>query len=129
MLTLLLSVPIEGWENDFPLIDICLKDSIRLNASFASFRRNTSGQSVPLNKDGSEVIPPGAYATYHLGELHFNPDIYKNPLDWDPSRYLPERAEDKKEPWGWVGWGVGRHPCAGKIMLVAIKSRCRRCAR
>jgi hypothetical protein len=29
----------------------------------------------------------------------------------DPSRYLPERAEDKKTPYAWVGWGAGRHPC------------------
>jgi cytochrome P450 len=32
---------------------------------------------------------------------------------WDPSRYLPDRAEDKKAPNAFVGWGTGRHPCLG----------------
>lgn len=42
-----------------------------------------------------------------------NPDIYSEPLRWDPGRYLPDRAEDKKHPMGYVGWGTGRHPCLG----------------
>jgi hypothetical protein len=30
---------------------------------------------------------------------------------WDPGRYLPDRAEDKKVPCGFLGWGVGKHTC------------------
>ncbi|OAA56524.1 cytochrome P450 6A1 [Niveomyces insectorum RCEF 264] len=42
-----------------------------------------------------------------------NPDIYPDPERWNPGRYLPDRAEDKKAPLSYVGWGTGRHPCLG----------------
>jgi len=92
----LMRVPVEAWEGEFPIIDICLKDSIRLQMSGAAFRKNVSGQDIPLNKHG-EVIPKGAYATFAAGDIHYNPEIYSNPDEWDPARYLPERAEDKKQ--------------------------------
>lgn len=54
----LLSVPIEAWETGFETVDLCMKDSIRLQLLGASFRRNTSGQEIKI---GSEVIPNGAF--------------------------------------------------------------------
>lgn len=42
-----------------------------------------------------------------------NPEIYKDPQVWDPTRYLPDRAEDKSGQHVWVGWGCGKHPCRG----------------
>lgn len=41
-----------------------------------------------------------------MADVHYNPEIYTNPTEWDPSRYLPDRAEDKKHPFGFVGWGM-----------------------
>lgn len=109
----LMQVPIEAWEGEFPIIDICLKDAIRLQMPGTAFRKNTSGVDIPLNKAGTEVIPNGAYATMSVTELHYNADIYENPTEFDPSRFLPERAEDKKTPYGFFGWGLARHPCLG----------------
>jgi cytochrome P450 len=54
-----------------------------------------------------------SHQIYHLGSTHQNHDIYPNPEQWDPSRYFPERAEDKKVQYGYAGWGLGRHPCLG----------------
>ena len=108
-----MQVPIEAWESEFPVLDICLKDSIRLQMSGAAFRQNISGRSIPLNASGTEVIPAEAYVAYCVGDTHYNADIYPDPDEWDPARYLPERAEDKKKPYGWLGWGVSRHPCLG----------------
>ena len=105
----LTDVPSDAWETEFPVLDICLKDSIRLQLLGTAFRKNISGREIPIG-DG-DVIPPGAYVTYHTGDVHLNPEIYKDPTKWDPSRYLPDRAEDKKAPYAFIGWGVGRHPC------------------
>ncbi|ORY18132.1 cytochrome P450 6A1 [Clohesyomyces aquaticus] len=105
-------VPLEAWESEFPVVDVCLKDSIRLNLLGTAFRKNISGKAIPTG-NGNEVIPPGAFVTYATGDIHLDPEIYKDPLKWDPSRYSPERAEDKKKQHGFVGWGVGRHPCLG----------------
>ena len=109
----LMQVPADAWEGEFPYLDLCLKDSIRLQLSGTAFRQNVSGRDIPLDKAGREVIPNGSYVTLAAGEVHYNPEIYERPDEWDPSRYMPERAEDKKALYGWFGWGVGRHPCLG----------------
>ena len=55
--------------------------------------------------------------------MHHDTTIYPDSDKWDPSRYLPERAEDKKAELGWLGWGVGRHPCLGmKVSLIYSSS-------
>lgn len=109
----LMQVPMEAWESEFPVIDLCLKESIRLNLNGTAFRKNISGKPIPLNKEGTEVIPPEAYALYPVADIHHNPSIYTDHETWDPSRYLPDRAEDKKAQHAWLGWGVSRHPCLG----------------
>ncbi|KAF3011131.1 hypothetical protein E8E13_011429 [Curvularia kusanoi] len=105
-------VPLEAWEADFPMVDLCLKDSIRLNLLGTAFRKNISGRPLPTG-NGMEVIPTDAYVTYATADVHQDPSIYSNPEVWDPARYLPGREEDKKSPHAWLGWGVARHPCLG----------------
>ncbi|KAH6644276.1 cytochrome P450 6A1 [Boeremia exigua] len=105
-------VPLEAWESEFRVVDLCLKDSIRLNLLGTAFRKNISGRALPTG-NGMEVIPPDAVVTYATADVHQDPSIYPNPEVWDPARYLPGREEDKKVPHGWLGWGVARHPCAG----------------
>jgi cytochrome P450 len=104
-------VPLEAWEAEFPIVDMCLRDAIRLNLLGTALRKNISGRAIPTG-NGKEVIPPGAFVTYATGDIHLDPAVYRDPHKWDPSRYLPDRAEDKKkEIHPFVGWGVGRHPC------------------
>jgi cytochrome P450 len=110
LLSQLSHVPLEAWENELPLIDLCLRDSIRLNLVGTQFRRNLSNRAIPTGK-GNEVIPPGAFVTYAVADVHQDPAVYPNPEVWDPARYFPDRAEDKKGKYTWVGWGVSRHPC------------------
>lgn len=112
LLEQLSEIPLEAWESEFPISDMCLKDSIRINALGTAIRKNTSGKDIPLG-DGT-VIPPNTFAVYAMGDVHYDPQAYPDPERWDPGRYLPERAEDKKlSPYGYIGWGVARHPCLG----------------
>lgn len=106
------AVPLEAWESEFHTVDLCLRDSIRLQTVGAAFRRNMSGRDVPIGNTG-QVIPPGAYATYPLYDIHMDPSVYPDPGKWDPARYTEPRNEDKKAPMTFVGWGAGRHPCLG----------------
>ncbi|KAF1972061.1 cytochrome P450 6A1 [Bimuria novae-zelandiae CBS 107.79] len=106
----LASVPLEAWESDFPTIEVCLRECIRLTATGATFRRNTSGQDIQV---GSEVVPKDAYVAYSFNDIHQNPSVYPNPTKWDPDRYSEGRAEDKKRQYAYLGWGVGKHPCLG----------------
>jgi cytochrome P450 len=109
----LMQVPLEAWESEFPTIDLVLKECIRLQLPGAAFRKNISGRPIPLNKSGTEVIPPDAYAAFATRDIHLNPTIYTDPEKFDPARFLPGRVEDKNKQYGWIGWGVARHPCLG----------------
>lgn len=109
----LMQVPSEAWEIEFPFVDMCLRETIRLHMVGTAFRKNTSGQDIAIDKEGKEVIPRDAYVTFALGDVHYDPDIYQSPYAWDPSRYETQRAEDKQRTHAYVGWGVARHPCLG----------------
>ena len=67
-----------------------------------AFRKNISGKYIPAGV-GDEVIPPNAFVAFTLGDVHLDPEVYKDPTKWDPSRYLPERAEDKQKPLAYIG--------------------------
>lgn len=96
------------WETRFPLIELCLRESIRIQTSGCLFRKNTSGKDL---KFGQEKIPAGCFVAYHLRDIHHNPDVYPKPDEWDPDRYGPGPAAFKEKPHGYVGWGAGRYPC------------------
>jgi len=55
----LAKIPLEGWENDFPTVEMCLKESIRLQMPGTAFRRNVSKKEISIND--KDVIPPGAF--------------------------------------------------------------------
>lgn len=98
---------------------------MRLQTVGSALRRNVSGHDIKI---GDAIIPHGYYVAYHMADIHHDESVYPDPERWDPARYLPHRAEDKKVtsltiacesllkfvsqvPYAWVGWGLGRHPC------------------
>lgn len=110
----LASLPLEAWESELPTIEVCLRECIRLTATGATFRQNTSGQDIQI---GDEIVPKDAYVAYHFNDTHQDPSIYSNPTKWDPSRYSEDKAEDKKKQYAYLGWGAGRHPCCKLLYL------------
>lgn len=116
----LANLPVEAWESSFPFIDACLRDSIRLQLVGCAMRRNISGADVPIGSTG-EIIPNGAFVTYHLDDIHMDPTVYPNPEEWNPLRYIGEEGErfreratdGGKKPFPQLMWGAGRHPCLG----------------
>jgi len=124
------SLTLEQWETEFPVVDVCLKEAMRVAMPGAVFRKNTSGFDIPIGDTG-EVIPAGSFATYIQDEVHMDDKYYPDPTRFDPGRY--ERNEGGKgEPHTFVGWGSGMHPCRkfffffsplerGKIELVFLR--------
>lgn len=55
----LATLPIEAWESEFPMLDLCLKETIRVQGQGVFQRRNVSGQDITI---GGEVVPNGAFA-------------------------------------------------------------------
>ncbi|KAJ8523130.1 hypothetical protein ONZ45_g407 [Pleurotus djamor] len=129
------SIPISAWEDEMPAMDLVIRETLRLTLSAAALRRNVLED---LKVDG-KVIKKGDFLAYSLADVHLNPEIYSEPLKFDPSRFEAGREEDKKGTWSFLGWGsthhttplfvlsellgvAGRHPCAGmKVAKLEIK--------
>lgn len=127
-------VPMEVWENGFPILYMCLKECMRMWVSFNASRLNTSTDPI-LIPGTDEVIPGNTFVIYNTTQCNFNEDLYPNPTKFDPERHSEGRKEYEKEAYGCkyhlsalhalvntmlmchllpdLGWGQGKHPCAG----------------
>ncbi|KAF8156012.1 cytochrome P450 [Crassisporium funariophilum] len=112
------TIPLHAWEDELPSMDLIIRETLRLSMSGTALRRNL-GEDITI---GHAVIKRGDFLAYSTADVHLNPSIYSNPATFDPERYNESRQEDRKEHFGYVGWGVGRHPCAGmKIAKLEMK--------
>ena len=51
------------------------------------------------------------------------PELWTDPSKFDPLRFSPERAEDKKHRFGWIPFGGGAHQCIGlNFAYIQVKS-------
>lgn len=118
------------------MLELALRETLRLTVNSAALRRNLAEDLNVCDKK----LPLGSFVTYSFSDAHLNPEIYTNPRQFDPGRFLPGREEDKKQAYGFLGWGgggylfrgyhtlfpnysfSGRHPCVGmKIAKLEIK--------
>ncbi|CAJ2511397.1 Uu.00g070220.m01.CDS01 [Anthostomella pinea] len=76
------TLTLADWEADFPLVDLCLRETIRLCVPGTAFRKNTSGHDVPIGTTG-EVIPDGAFAAYLMDDVFLNEEWYSEPRRFD----------------------------------------------
>ncbi len=58
-------------------------------------------------------IPPGVGVLPMIGAIGRHPDLWTNPSTFDPERFSPDRAEDKKHPALQMPFGGGAHACVG----------------
>ncbi|KAM0559911.1 hypothetical protein ACHAPJ_003861 [Fusarium lateritium] len=84
--------------------------------SGAMLRKNIGDTGIPLGNTGY-FIPRNSLAVcrpihvYLSEDAHMDPQIYRNPSTWDPSRYSQEGSRNEEPPYSYLGWGAGSHPC------------------
>jgi cytochrome P450 len=97
-------IPLEAWEDELPLLDFAMRETLRLVANGAALRRN-------LHKDleiEGITIKKGEFLTYSMADIHMNPEIYPDPTRFDPGRYEKGREEDRKAYYAFGAWGLGQ---------------------
>ncbi|MDE0165881.1 MAG: cytochrome P450 [Bryobacterales bacterium] len=57
-------------------------------------------------------IPPKTHLLICQTATHYADDLFKDPLEFDIDRYLPDRAEHTK-PGAYAPYGLGTHTCLG----------------
>jgi cytochrome P450 len=95
--TALSSIPLSAWENETPVLDMLVREAVRLSQGFVSFRRNVGPE---MYIDG-KVIPTGALVAYPAADVHLDPTLYPDPWKFDPARPQP------KGNLTFLGWGAG----------------------
>jgi cytochrome P450 len=103
--TALSSIPLSAWENETPVLDMLVREAIRLSQAFVSFRLNVGPE---MYIDG-KVIPRGALVAYPGADVHLDPALYPDPWKFDPARPQP------KDSLTFLGWGGGA--CLGLHLL------------
>ncbi|KAG8692691.1 hypothetical protein FRC09_011033 [Ceratobasidium sp. 395] len=112
-------IPSEAWESEMPVLEDCLRETIRLIGTGALLRRVIKGDVGLAGK----TIPNGSFLVYLVGETHANPEIYPDPAKYNPGRFA--EGQDKSQYHAFLGWGVGRHPCLGRrFAQYEIKAIC-----
>ena len=93
------SIPLEVWDAPFPSLDLCYKEAIRMWVAFPMGRMNDTPDAISI-PGTDEVIPPGSFACYNTIDVHYNEELYPNPMKWEPERFREGREEFKKETYG-----------------------------
>ncbi|TVY21370.1 Cytochrome P450 monooxygenase psiH [Lachnellula arida] len=62
------------------------------------------------------LIPKGSIIYQNVFAMHRDPDIYSNPYDFDPDRYIPKSEGGRGEPYPVGNFGFGRRVCPGQYL-------------
>ncbi|GAB1309802.1 Obtusifoliol 14-alpha demethylase [Madurella fahalii] len=109
---ILATLSLQDWESEFPILYSCLQETLRITSTGTFFRKNISGRDIPIGDTG-DVVPNGSYAAYLPDNMHMDPRLYPDPLTFNPGRFSNLAGSDEDEPHTFLGWGSGRHLCAG----------------
>jgi len=74
----------------------------------------------PINKTtkiGKYEIPPGTDVLFAIGEVYNDPEIFENPDEFNPNRFI-EKGEFKPHP-KVIPFGIGKRRCLGEILAKA----------
>ncbi|XP_066383498.1 obtusifoliol 14-alpha demethylase-like [Miscanthus floridulus] len=95
----------------------CIKEALRLHPpAMMLFRHASKGFNVRSTEGDVYGIPKGHTLVTCMAVSNTLPYIYKDPHVYDPSRFGPEREEDKVggSKFSYMSFGTGRHACHGK---------------
>lgn len=70
--------------------------------------------SVTTSQGATFEVPAGDVVAASPNFSHVLPNVFTDPLEYDPRRFAPPREEDKRKPFSFIGFGGGRHACIGQ---------------
>jgi cytochrome P450 len=114
-----------GELRSMPEMDMVIDETLRLYPPVWLCLRGVTQTFV---FDGIE-IPEGSSLMYSAGASHRLPEVFEDPLTFNPQRFTPER-KSKLPPFSYIPYGGGAHMCVGmpfaqaelKVLLAHILS-------
>ncbi|GJJ09296.1 hypothetical protein Clacol_003518 [Clathrus columnatus] len=117
ILSSLSTLDLSTWENSFPVLEKCLRETLRLVLINAVPRMNF-GEDINLSPStrtvGNATVKKDEFVLYLTEDAHLNDKIYSDPFEFDPARPY------SNEPTDFLGWGAGLHTCTGQRLAKVI---------
>eukprot|EP00921_Rhytidocystis_pertsovi_P007600 GHVQ01012614.1.p1 GENE.GHVQ01012614.1~~GHVQ01012614.1.p1 ORF type:complete len:749 (+),score=70.91 GHVQ01012614.1:216-2462(+) len=101
------------------VLNTCIIESLRLSNPLALVLRYCT-RSRYFN--GHEFAPGTIFAVA-MNEAGTNPDIFEEPCEFRPQRWIENDWDDWRQQYKYLGFGSGRHTCMGRrFALLQIKT-------
>ncbi|XP_012539146.2 cytochrome P450 4C1 isoform X2 [Monomorium pharaonis] len=94
-------------------LDRVIKETLRIFPS-ASVNTRKLVEEIKLDK---YTIPKDTDVTIPIWLTHRNPEIWPDPLKFDPDRFLPENSKDRN-PYAYVPFSAGPRNCVGQKFAI-----------
>ena len=113
-------------DGDDAYLDAVVKEALRLRPVIAGVGRKVRG---PFELNG-RTIPVGTELNPSISIVHRRPDIYPQPGEFRPERFLGGRDEVTPDTYSWIPFGGGVRRCLGaSFALMEMREVIRRQAR
>ncbi|XP_025035793.1 cytochrome P450 7A1 isoform X1 [Pelodiscus sinensis] len=111
--------------DNMPVLDSIIKEAMRLSSASMTVRVANEDFTLHLDNDSYNIRKDDVVALYPQ-LLHFDPDIYPDPLTFKYNRYLDETGEEKtnfyrnghKLRYYYMPFGTGIAKCPGRLFAV-----------
>lgn len=105
--------------DSLPLLDAILTETLRLYPPVGGPEPRITPGPGPCTISGHEGIPPGVRVQASAWSLHRNPEVFPEPEEWRPHRWMdasPDKLTEMRR-WFWA-FGSGARMCIGKHFAV-----------
>ena len=86
-----------------------MKEALRLYPPLSTLPKYSNAE---FEFEG-HLIPAGAMVVTYPIHTHYMPAYWDQPTLFDPARFSPARAEQKRHGYSWVPFSGGAHMCIG----------------
>eukprot|EP00287_Rhodomonas_sp_CCMP768_P014655 CAMPEP_0196758384 /NCGR_PEP_ID=MMETSP1091-20130531/104159_1 /TAXON_ID=302021 /ORGANISM="Rhodomonas sp., Strain CCMP768" /LENGTH=441 /DNA_ID=CAMNT_0042107203 /DNA_START=239 /DNA_END=1564 /DNA_ORIENTATION=+ len=105
------SGPLDGAKiKSMSLLQACVSEALRLQPPLIFLMRKVleeqTYKGITIPKDDIVFLSPSLAGR--------RADVFSNPNQYEPDRFLEPRSEHRKFTHGWLGFGGGRHRCLGE---------------
>lgn len=92
-----------------PLADQVIREALRRYSPVPTIPRFAS-EAFEFK---GHLVPARSLVALSPLVSHYQPDIWTDPHRFDPERFAPHRAEDRRHRYAWIPFGGGVHKCIG----------------
>ncbi|KAJ8655903.1 hypothetical protein O0I10_008343 [Lichtheimia ornata] len=105
-------VPTAEEARDMTYINMIIKENLRIHPPAPGIGVRTTQQDTEL---AGTFIPKGTRVTVDIHEMHHSPDIWSNPEEFKPERFIPGGEADQLAGNGmsWLPFSNGARQCIG----------------